>query len=293
MGHILPTLVVLIALGLLSAAAHGQAWLPRQGTLDASLLYSNYLNKKHYLPNGDAEDVGHTRSHTVGLTGSYALTDRWMVSAGLPFVSARYEGHRAHPGEVDDGNYHGYLTDARVGVHFQAQEQPFALAPYVALVIPTNSYPTLGHAAPGRGLNEVWLGFFVGKVLDPWIPRTYLQARYNYAFVEEVVGVDHDRSNAELELGYFLNPRMSIRVVAAWQETHGGIDVPVPPSDPLFAYHDQLAAESFFNLGAGFAYTLNSRVSLFSLYLQSVDGRNGHRLDNGVTLGLSYSRPPR
>ena len=88
--------------------------------------------------------------------------------------------------------------------------------------IGTHDYETLGHAAPGRGLNELNLGFYIAKSLDQWIPNTYVQARYNYAFVEQVVGVSHDRTNADLEVGYFVNPRFSIRVLYAYQNTHGG-----------------------------------------------------------------------
>ena len=60
--------------------------------------------------------------------GSYALTDRVMLSASLPYVVTRYWGPPSHGGapglKVDDGDRHGTLTDLRVNVHYQLLEEP-------------------------------------------------------------------------------------------------------------------------------------------------------------------------
>jgi hypothetical protein len=274
--------------GPLCASVHAQAWLPEKGSLNLSVSYSNDLNEKHYLPDGSEVDVGHTRTQTLGITASYAMSDRLLVTGGIPFVTARYRGDFPHPTGVDDGHYHDSAADFRLRLHVQALIEPLLLAPYMGVVIPSRDYETLGHATPGRGLEEAWLGFYAGKSLDEWIPRTYLQARYNYALVEKVAGVSHDRSNAELEIGYFLNPRASVRAFAAWQETHGGIDVPVPRDHHLFDHHDQLADDSFLNLGGGFSYSLSRRLSVYSVYLSGVRGRNGHKVEHSLTLGINY-----
>jgi hypothetical protein len=211
----------------------------------------------------------------------------------VPYVRSEYHGDRPHPTEVDDGDYHGTFTDLRVELHYQALLEPFAFAPYVALVQPTHSYPALGHAAPGRNLQEQWIGFFAGKSLDLWIPQTYVQARYTYAFVEKVVGIGHDRSNLDVEVGYFVRPEWSIRGVLYWQRTHGGIDVPIPISNPLFPYHDQLASERFLNAGIGASYAGSGGISFFALYNTSLHGQNSHKLGHGVNLGFGYSFAPR
>ena len=108
----------------------------------------------------------------------------------------------------------------------------------------------MGHSAPGRGLNETWLGFWVGKNLSDWIPNTYVQGRYNYAFVEEVANVKHDHSNLDFEIGHFLNRQWSVRAMSFMRFAHGGVDVPMPASHPLFRHHDQLAATTYTNVGA-------------------------------------------
>ena len=270
-------------------AAHAQAWLPDKGDFSAAVLYSDVYDTKHYLPDGDEIDVGHMSSRSIGLAAAYSPSDRMMIVAGLPYVSSAYHGERPHPGEVDNGDYHSTFTDLRVEFHYQVSLEPVAFAPYVALVQPTHDYPSLGHAAPGRNLQERWIGFFVGKNLDLWIPRTYVQARYNFAFVEKVADVGHDRSNYDLEIGYFVNPRVSLRALLFGQETHGGIDVPIPQSNPLFPYHDQLAAESFLNVGTGASYELSPELSLFALYVTSIKGTNGHKLGRNITFGVSFS----
>jgi hypothetical protein len=268
----------------------GQAWLPDEKTLGVSVVHNDVTNNQHYLANGDANDVGHTRvlSETFSLT--YSPSDRWLLSASIPYVHARYHGEFPHRGtSIDDGQYRGTFTDLRLEAHYQVLETPFAFAPFVGLIIPTHRYAALGHAAPGRDLREQWLGFYVGKSLDEWLPRTYVQLRYNFAFVEKKVGVSHNRSNLDLEVGYFFNPRWSVRALAGWQRTHGGIDLPVPPGTYYYPYHDQLGGERYFQVGGGVAWAFGESSNVHLLYKRSLSGANGHRLNNGFTVGFAHA----
>jgi hypothetical protein len=271
-----------------SPAAFAQAWLPSARTLGYSLAYTDIFDTKHNLPNGDQIDAGHMRSYSVGFAVAYSPTDRLMLSVGAPVTSSAYHGTHPHPTEVDDGTYHTTFTDLRVEAHYQLALEPVALAPYLAYVVPMHHYQTLGHAAPGRELHELWLGLVGGKSLDRYIPRTYLQARLNYALVEKVANISHDKVNFDLELGYFVTPDFSIRTLGQWQDTRGGIPVPIPQSNPLYPYHDRLGAEDFFNLGAGGAWQYSDRSSVYCLYNVGLAGRNGHRLGRGITVGFSH-----
>ena len=152
---------------------------------------------------------------------------------------------------------------------------------------PTHDYTTLGHAAPGQGVDEYAVGFYAGASLDRWIPRTYTQLRYGYTFAEKVAGVSHDRSNADLELGHFLAPELGLRVLVSWQETYDGVTLPIPRTHPLFSYHDQLGRVGFVNVGVGLSYSINHMTDVFGVYARSVSGRNGHKLDDGISLGVS------
>jgi len=269
----------LLALALACSTASAQAWLPTQGDLDLVVGYSDIVNEKHYLPNGDEADAGVTRSDVVALRFIYGLTDRVSLSGGLPFVRTRYNGGRPHPGDVDDGDVNETLTDWRLAVHYQLTEGPIAFAPYVQYLAPITGYPVLGHAAPGRGLEELSIGFYAGRSFAESFPGWYAQLRYGYAFVEEVVGISHDRSNADLELGRQIGGDWLVRGLLYWQETHGGIDVPIPPSNPLFPYHDQLAGEDFLNAGAGVVRRLGVAREIGVSYVEALRGRNGHKVD--------------
>ena len=86
-----------------------QAWLPAKGSFSAAFTYNNVLNLKHYTPEGDEVDAGHTRSATYGLNFAYSPTEKLMLVAGLPYVTTRYWGDRPHPGEIDNGQDHSTL----------------------------------------------------------------------------------------------------------------------------------------------------------------------------------------
>ena len=133
----------------------------------------------------------------------------------------------------------------------------------------------------------------VGKSLDPWIPRTYAQARYSYAFVEQVYGIAHDRDNLNVELGTFFTPRWNASLYGAWQWTHGGITLPVPPSSPHFFHHDQVGEDEFFNAGFGTGFAVTEEMTLFAIYMEGIEGKNGHKIDQGLTFGISYGFRPR
>lgn len=282
------TLIALLALTPLAAQA--QAWLPQKGSTSYSLDYTSVLNKKHYTSTGDEVDVGHTSVDTLSIGASYSPSDRVQISASLPYVTSRYigPGGGGHDTPQDNGHWHGDVTDLQLTVHYQAADGPIAFAPYIGVLIPTNNYESFGHSAPGRRLDEYWIGFYTAVSLNDWIPRTYVQFRGNYAFVEKVQDIAHDRSNASLEIGHFLNDAWSIRALVSRAWSHGGINVPVPLTSPFFPDHDRLAAEEFLNVGAGVSWSLNERMSFYGLYMQSVEGENAHKVDHRVSLGLSY-----
>jgi hypothetical protein len=275
--------------GLLWAGVgHAQAWLPDGGSADVSLAYIDTWVTKHYTSSGNAVDVGHIRSFAYSVAGDYSPTDRLMFTAALPLVESAYHGAYPHPSPTDDGSYHGTITDLRAEAHYQLFFEPVAIAPYVAFVQPTHTYYTFGHAAPGRGLQETWVGVAAGGTLDKWIPRTYLQARFTYAFVQAVQHISHDKENVEVDAGYFFTPAFSLQGFWNWQQTLGGVELPVPQNKPLFVYHDQLARANFTAVGLT-ADWLYSRQSGFS-FTWSTDlmGRNGHKVDSAYAVAYDY-----
>ena len=114
-----------------------------------------------------------------------------------------------------------------------------------------------------------------------------------YGFVEETADIKHDRTNVNLEIGTFLTTRWNVSAYGSWQWTHGGIDVPIPRTNPLFAFHDRLAADEYFNLGIGTGWSLTPSLTAFLIYMQGISGSNGHKMNQGLTVGLTYGYRPR
>jgi hypothetical protein len=289
----LASLIAFLAPGATSA----QAWLPEANTFSSVVVFNDTLNREHYTADSTTVDVGHTRAQSLGFVVTYSPTDRLMLTAGIPLVTTRFWGPPSHGGDPhavdDDGDEHTTFTDFRFGAHYQLLEEPVALAPLVAIVIPSHDYGTFGHAAHGRGLNEYWIGLSIGKNLSEWIPGTYTQLRYTYAFVEKVQDIGHNRSNYYYELGKFFTRRFNVSAFAAWQQTHGGIDAPVPRSSPYYLNHDKIQDEEFVNLGFGGGYSLTPELTAFATYMTSIDGQNTHKLNQGLTIGLTYGYRPR
>jgi hypothetical protein len=138
------------------------------------------------------------------------------------------------------------------------------------------------------------LGTNFGRRLNPILPKAYLQARYSYAFVERIVGISPNRSNAEVQPGYFLTRRLSLLGMGQWMHTHRGVDyvygvVHGGLSDDEFLHHDQISKSTLLDIGGGAAYALNRSLQMFLSVAHSVAGRNGHLHAAVVTVGVSRS----
>jgi hypothetical protein len=305
-----------------AASARAQAWLPPKGEVSLLFGYGNIFVNKHFLgttpllggadnPGDSVEtDYGHIRSQSIGIGLTYGVTNRLSVSFGVPYIISKYygtPGENFYPHTIpnDDGNYHGTFQDYRFDVGYQAYNNgSVAIAPFFAAVIPSHSYTFFAHTAAGRDLHEYLLGFSAGGRLDRVLPGSYAEVTYSYAFVEPVfvegVGnIHHDRSNVFLELGYFLTPSLSVRGIGTGFYTHGGLvfgdpTATGPPvaSNPLFYHHDQIGHESGIDLGGGLSYVLSGSTELYVSYLTQAQGRGGHKINDSLSFGVSYSFSP-
>ena len=289
-----------------AAPARAQAWLPPKGEASLALGYGDIFVNKHYLgtsanPGDNVEnDFGHIRSQSIQLAVGYGLTDRLAVSAALPYILTKYYGTPGqnffpHTISIDDGQYHGIFQDFRFDLGYQLLRGPVAVAPFFAAVIPSHSYTIFAHSAAGRDLHEYLLGSSFGARLDQVLAGSYVELTYSYAFVERVLGIHHDRSNAFLELGYFLTPSLSIRGIATGLYTHGGLTFPaadrLPPPE-IFFHHDQLGHDSGIDVGGGLSYVLTGSTEVYVSYLTQVQGRGGHKIKDAVSFGVTYNFSP-
>lgn len=297
-----------LAVPVFEAVAGAQAWLPPKGEAWLSLGYGNVFVTKHYLgtpanPGDNVEsEFGTIRSQSFAMEVGYGVTDRLTLSVGVPLMVSKYEGSRPHyPVKgatsgftLDDGLYHSTVQDFSMAARYQLFDGAIAVAPFAAAVIPSHDYYTVAHSSAGRNLNEYLLGVSAGTRLDRLLTGSYVQLAYSYAFVEEVAGIHHDRSNVGLELGYFLIPSLAIRFVGTGYYTHGGVvfktSAEVPPEQ--WTYHDLITHASQIMLGGGLSYTLTGSAELYASYLRTVQGRGGHKIDQGLSFGVAWSFSP-
>jgi hypothetical protein len=274
-----------------SASAQAQSWLPAKGEGTVSVLFSNALSTDHYLPNV-AYDFGHIDSNTLLFDVTYGLTDRVAVTVGLPVVTSRYRGNFPHrPITLDDGNWHTTAQDFSFRVRYNAFRGPVTITPFVGTGLPANDYEFYAHAAPGRQLKEVVTGVSVGRLFAEL--GLVLQGSYGMNFSQEALDVDRRFSTASLEAAYFITPAVRVMATTAGRIGHTGINlfpnsgVVLPPE--VFQRHDQISRESFFNVGAGFAVSLNDSTDVYAAYTTTVTGRNTHATNRGLSLGMSWS----
>lgn len=293
---------VVLALVLLTPSlGFAQAWVPpkREGFLTLtvqSLDAGDHLFASPIVGGVDfgskRVDLGRVEGQVLVLDGDFGITDKLAVNATLVHVTARYtEGGRSHEGglahqdlPIDDGNWHSSLQDARVSLRYMQAKGAWVFTPSAAIVVPLRNYVTLGHAAPGRGLNELQMGIDVGRILfKSRRPRAYFQGAYRYAFIEKVGDKRLERANLLLELGYLAHPRLTIRGFGDWRTSHHNIGT------SGFHHHDQLSPSEWLRAGVGLSTPLGNGFDSFASVAQTLEGEDtmdATTISFGITWGF-------
>jgi hypothetical protein len=287
----------------LSHSLSAQAWLSPKGQGTVSALYQYGFDRYHAMSQSEAVDRGHIFLQAVMLDVDYSLTERLAVRLALPTIKGRYKGGEPHVlvrnqpetlVELDNGRYHGGLQDFRIDVRYNVSQKRLMLTPFFQAIIPSHHYPTLGHGARGTNQREYRIGANLGRRLDPFLPRAFVQARYSFGFVQQIVNVAPKRSYAEFQLGYLLTRRLSLQGSAIWTHGHNGIDLingvfPKNLRDEQWLNHDRISRVGLLDVGISATYALSRSTSLFFGLGRSVQGTNTHLRGVVVTAGVSKS----
>lgn len=290
MGLVRSTLIGGVLLFASAPMGQAQAWLPMKGEGQVTITYENLYVKYHFDYTGKKFDGGPIRTNTVVSTFEYGITDKLTLDSQLTHVTSKYEGFvgPVPHGPPDTGTYHPTFQDALVGFRYNVTSRHLFVTPFVAAVLPTHHYETRGHSAVGRDLRELQVGVNVGRDLEEIIPRTYFQARYSYAFVQNVDQFGLNRSNVDWEFGYYAKPRVSLRVTGAWQYTYSGIRYPLDQNIPDFHdLHDRAAKSGFVRFGGGLTVTLAKNFDLHADVGNTLRGYTTHKA-RGLSLGISW-----
>ncbi len=287
--------------GLLLGAttAGAQAWLPPKGEATIALGFARVSATEHIDYQGNAVSPGDMIWNNVVSDLSYGVLDRLAVRLNVPFVVSKYDGAFPHPSLVgrtnlDDGAWHSTFQDLLAELRFRATRGSLAVTPFVAVAVPTHYYEYYGHGAAGRKLVEGQIGVAAGRLLDPLLPDVYVQARYMFAVPEKVLGLSHNRSQVSFDVGYLLGSAFTVRVLGAWQKSHGGWRVPIDwpaRTSPEYQVHDQLNRTDYFRLGGGVSYSLTGSLDVNAFGYATLSAKNDVNM-KALGLSLTWSASP-
>ena len=282
-----------------------QAWVPEQGQASISIYYAHGEVGDHLLTGdfvwqgvnyGSKVDKGHVKSHTVVVGLEYGISNRLALSASIPAtVSATVSGLPIAPhilpdgSTIDDGAYRAGLQDFRFEARYMTIVDPLVITPFLAVVIPSHHYVTLGHTFLGRDLREVHIGFYLGKLLTFISNDLYTQAGYEFAYVEKIDDIRPNRSIVEFTLGYFVTPTVTVSTTMSYQKSHAGLDWATDVVDyQTYIDHDRMDAPNYLQLGGSVSVDVNDAFGFFVSYRGTLWGTNVHELST-VAVGSTWS----
>jgi hypothetical protein len=281
---------------LVPALASAQAWTPPAGSGSINVVFQTIDNQGHRNADGSYDPSGQSRDASVYFELEYAVTDRLVVSAGLPYVFARFIGPAPpFPMQPVDLCYcwNSGWQDFTFSTRYNLHTGRTGVTPFVTVGVPSHEYIYQGEAVIGTHLREARVGVAAGRRLDAISPRLSVQGTYSYAFVQPVVDVEHNRSNVSLEGAVLATRKLSLRGTALWQRTHGGLRAPSPGSptgdvvtQELASQHDRLMRDNYLRVGAAAAWSLPS-VDVFGAWVHYLSGTSTHT-GNAFTIGVSY-----
>lgn len=268
--------------------ASAQAWVAPARVGAVSFIFQNVDHTGHILDDGSQLDGFDSVSRGLLVAVDYAVTNRFSFNVGVPYIGAKYLG--PEPSffglPIDDCNcWNTGFQDLSLTARYNVFNKAFALTPSVSYGYPTNNYPFFGEAAIGRNLNEFRVALDAGYRIDAISPNFSITGRYSYAFVEEVLDIPNDRSNAAINLGYLFTRKFAGSLDFYWQRSHGGLKSTEFETDEEWVQFDRLLKDNSFHMGGSLSYSFR-RLDVFATYTEFVSGTDTH-VGRAVTVGIS------
>jgi hypothetical protein len=281
--------------------AAAQAFTPpeRLGSVTASWQFVD--NTGHRFSDGFLLARGQSQTTSALFEFDYGVTDRLAVTAGVPFVFAKYTGALPPPSNLPVDScqcWHSAFQDFAVAVRYRFGNRTWAVTPVARYGRPLHNYAYEGEAVVGRNLNEMQVGVSSAVKLPGVLSAASVTASYVYAFVERPIeSISINRTNGFLALGYAATRKLYLYGGGHWQQTHGGLRVGSPTGDPFFPpgelntpdrfkQRDRLLQANFWQAAGGASYSLGP-VDLFASITKYVWGRNAHN-GQAYTTGITW-----
>jgi hypothetical protein len=281
---------VVAVLGLVPSELFAQAFTLPQGVGAVTFAWQYVDNTGHRLSDGLLLRRGESVTTSAVFEAEYGITDRLSASFGVPYVGAKYTGALPPPSNlpVDACKcWHSGWQDFSFTARYRLGTDTYAFTPHVRYLLPSHDYRFQGEAVVGRNLEELQVGASVGARLPGFLSKASVGASYTYAFVEQPVDVDIDRSNLFVDVGYAVNRRLYARIGGSWQDTPEGLRFGsttghpfFPPGDyrnrpDLFAQRDRVGRVKYLQVGGGLSYDVGP-ADVFASVSSYVWGRDAH-----------------
>ena len=149
------------------------------------------------------------------------------------------------------------------------------------------------------------MGVDAGRIFSVADQNFYIDAQYAYAFVQKFLGLSLNRSNVDVDLGYFVLPALNLRGIVSWQNTYGGLTAKEifgpdgPPqknpdlAEALWLGHDRLIRDDYWRAGVGASYSVNETLGVYFTAVNMIAGKNSwSRMNSAMpaTMRSSLSR---
>jgi hypothetical protein len=243
-------------------------------------------------------NTGAIRAQALDFAASYRIKERWAIYGGLPFIAREALAPSHNPLNivppqldsdfVDDGHFHIYAQDLRLGTSYLVTDEIIAVEPYLQYGIPASDYPFFAVAAIGRQLQTIEVG--TSLAYRPPFLKWYFSARIGKEMADKVLGYDIDAMRVTVDASYFVSPRLALNVFLT-SKNGKGFNPPVTPdlTSELWYRHDQLTRHNFRNLGVGVDWSLGERNALNLTLLRMIHAEDVFKLRRAISAGLSRS----
>jgi hypothetical protein len=266
-------------------------------------LEYQYVRTGAFVSSIGESDIGNTDGHTILISLNYALTDRWTLSASLPWINKRHQGALPHdpvvditqwtPPDltlVDDGQYHSGLQDLYVGVGYLAKSGPLTIEPHISFGTPVQDYQVYAHAALGRDIWHLPVGVFLDY--QPALSDFFFSGDFSYVFTEKTLGVDISHFLIYGAVGYYVTPRIAPKIFVNIKQGNKGLDFPddydlTALNDEIWYNHDRMIQHNFINAGVSVDWVVNDRYLLSFSWFKMIDPDQVNIVDRAWTVGVT------
>lgn len=257
-----------------------------------------YISVDGFEGNSGTVPIGTVETHSLFFHVEYHLTERWTISAGLPYIRKRYQGPGPHDPltldpprpwieNVDLGNWNSDFQDIHLGVKYLAKDGPLVIEPFAFYGVPSNDYPFFGHAAVGQ---QLWK-FDVGTSFSyyPGLSNAHYRADIAYVFVEETLGTSIDHWKIFGEAGYQFNAHWTGRVFFLLKDGDGlnAEDFPRPRTTEMWYQHDRMIKHNYLNVGIGLDWNLDNGYQVSANFMKQPWQEQVHKMEYAFTIGIS------